>query len=162
MADLQTPGVYISEPEGSSITVVPVATAVPALGRGLRMPYEIIWEEKTVHIVFNGDFTDDELMRGNLELSGHPNFNAMEYGIFDLLNVENFPVTSQGIQRTAELDAITYVSNPNLKLAIVSNKLVVKGITNMYKVNFAIAGNDNSWETQFFESLEDARKWLKT
>jgi hypothetical protein len=86
------------------------------------MPYEIIWEDKRVNVIFFEKCTSEDLINSNLKLYEHPNF----------------------------------------KVAVVTNQLVVIGLANMYKVFFEIIGNDLSRETQIFETIEDARKWIKT
>lgn len=125
------------------------------------MPYEIVWEEKGVNLIYTGDLTGTDLIAGNIDVYKHPDFNSIEYQIIDLLGIEKYPIEAQAIRRVAELDAVAYESNPKIKTVIVANRQVAIGLTNMYKVHFEIAGKNGSWETELFESLDDARKWLK-
>ena len=46
--------------------------------------------------------------------------------------------------------------NPNIKVAAISNEIVMRGLTRMYE----IVGDGSAWEIQIFENEEDARVWI--
>jgi len=124
------------------------------------MSYKIDWEERGVVLSFAGGFGNDDFIQANIELYEDPRFACIRYQIFDLLEVASYPVDSNAIRKIAELDAIAFETNPNIKVAVVANKLVVKGLLNMYNAYFEIAGNQSRWESEMFDTVEDARKWL--
>jgi len=126
------------------------------------MSYKITWEEKGVYLFFSEALTNDDLIRCTKELHADPRFSNFEYTINDFNAVESFPIDSTAIQLVAEMDAIQYKINPILKTAVVANRLVITGLTNMYKKYFELVSNDAIWETEIFETIEEARKWINS
>ena len=120
------------------------------------MAYETFWEEKGIKWVFSGDLTNDDLLKCNQELYEDPRFIDIDYEICNFIAVENFPVESRVVQHVAKMDMEQSKRNPNIKVAVISNKLVMRGLTRMYE----ITGDGSAWETQFFENEEDARAWI--
>lgn len=126
------------------------------------MSYDISWEENGVILYFLDEVTNDDLINANLELLASPRFNEINYQLVDLLNVTKYPVDSNAIRRVAELDAKAYKINPNIKIALVANNLIAKGLLNMYIVYFEFASDEHRWKSEIFESVQDANKWLST
>ena len=124
------------------------------------MSYKINIEDRGVYCIFSGTFTNDDLMNCNNEISTIPHFSELEYEIVNFNNVIEFPIESNVIRVIAEQDAELYKINSNIKVAIVANQNVMKGLTNMYKTYFEISGNDISWEIEIFDTIEDAREWI--
>ncbi|MCW9014245.1 MAG: hypothetical protein OQL06_10710 [Gammaproteobacteria bacterium] len=124
------------------------------------MSYNISWEENGVIISFLDEVTNDDLINANLEILDNPKFKKINYQLLDLINVTKYPIDSGAIRRVAELDAKAYKKNPNIKIALVANNVVAKGLLNMYTVYFELAGDDLRWKTGAFESIQDANKWL--
>ena len=124
------------------------------------MAYKTFWEEKGIYWVFSGTLKNVDLINCNKEVYEDPRFQNIEYELCDFNAVDSFPVNATTIRMVAEMDAEAYKINPNIKTAIVANQKVMKGLTNMYNVYFELAGNDVSWETEIFEKIEDARKWI--
>ncbi|MCW8934702.1 MAG: hypothetical protein OQK98_08255 [Gammaproteobacteria bacterium] len=124
------------------------------------MSYNIIWEENGIILCFLDEVTNDDLINANLEILGDPRFKKINYQLLDLINVSSYPIDSSGIRRVAELDARAYKINPDIKVALVANELIAKGLLNMYNVYVEIAGDDVRWLSEVFESIEDAKLWL--
>jgi hypothetical protein len=120
------------------------------------MAYKTFWEEKGIKWVFSGSLTNDDLLNCNKELYEDPRFLDIEYQLCDFTAVEGFPVESRAVELVGEMDKQQSKRNPNIKVAIISNETVMRGLTRMYE----ISSDGSAWETQFFENDEDARAWI--
>ena len=120
------------------------------------MPYETLWEEKGIKWIFSGSLTNEDLFECNKELYEDPRFLDIEYELCDFTAVEDWPVESKVIFSVGEQDAVQSQRNPNIKVAIISNEPVMRGLTSMYEAS----AYGSKWKTQFFENEEDARAWL--
>ena len=69
-----------------------------------------------------------------------------------------FEASSETVRRVANMDAEASKRNPNIIVAIVASQLVIRGLANLYRLNSEIAGG--TWETEFFETEQEAREWL--
>lgn len=125
-----------------------------------NMSYIIHREKQGNYLVFSGSLTSEDLINCNKEFYADPDFPTYKYVIINFNAVEKFPIETSAIRAVAEMDAEHVKINPNLKTAIVANQRVITGLTNMYQTFFELAGNNPTWETQIFETLEEARKWL--
>jgi hypothetical protein len=124
------------------------------------MAYKTHWEEKGIFWVFSGVLKNDDLISCNKEVYEYPEFKNIEYEICDFNAVDSFPVDASTIRMVAEMDAKAYKINPGIKVAIVASQDIMKGLTKMYSVYFEMAGNNTSWETEVFVTIEEARKWI--
>jgi len=50
--------------------------------------------------------------------------------------------------------------NPNMKLAVIVNKMVMTGLVSMYKTYFELNNNEYTWDMKMFENENDAREWV--
>jgi len=126
------------------------------------MSFEIVWEANGVVFRFVNEMTSDTLITANLEALNNPKFKTINYQLMDLRDVSSYPIETSAIRRVAELDARAYKINPNVKVALVANQVVAKGLLNMYNVYFEIAGNDLRWQSEIFESIQDAYNWINS
>lgn len=124
------------------------------------MSYIIQWEEKGIICTFEKSFTCDSLLQSNQEISEDHRFASIKYSIHNFSAVESFPIKYWTIREIAYKDAELYKINPNIKLAIVGNQTVLKGLVQMFKTYFEIAGDDVIWDTRIFKTLEDAQVWV--
>jgi hypothetical protein len=120
------------------------------------MSYETFWEEKGIRWVFSASLTNEDLLESNKELYEDPRFLDIEYELCDFTAVEDWPVESKVIFSVGEQDAVQSQRNPNIKVAIISNEPVMRGLTNMYEAS----AYGSKWKTMFFENKEDARAWI--
>lgn len=118
------------------------------------MSFENIWEEEGIRMVFSGELTDEDLLESNAEVYSDKRSSFIKYELCDFTAVTGFPVNSDTIKKVAHSDKILSEKNPNMKVMVVSNDLVMKGLVNMYRVY-----GDNNWETEIFVSEIDARNW---
>ena len=124
------------------------------------MAYQIIWKEKGVHILFSGDFSDQDSIDCNHEIADDPRVSTMEYELADFLQVEEFSATPIGIREGALIDSKLYLINPNVKVAVVANQSVLTNLTNLYRLYLDIMGGGKKWETKIFKSRPEANEWL--
>jgi hypothetical protein len=120
------------------------------------MAYKTFWEEKGIKWVFTGSLTNDDLLKCNKELYENPRFLNVEYELCDFTAVEDFPVESKVIRLIGRMDLEQSKRNPKIKVAIISNEIVMRGLVSIYEA----AAYNSPWETQFFENEEDARTWI--
>ena len=126
------------------------------------MPYKLKIEALGVHCTVSGDFTGNEFIQVNNEIASLAQFSKLKYQLFNFENANNFSSTSNDIKQVANQDAELYKINSKMKIAIISNKIVIKGLTRMYDIYFEISCNDASWETKIFDTEENAYNWLNT
>ena len=126
------------------------------------MPYQLHLENEGVYCVFTEAFTDEDLSTLRNSMFSLMDIYTTKYQLHTFNDIKSFPVSSNGIRRIAEQDAKFFEINPNIKIAVVANYKIMKGLTNMYRVYFELSSNDLSWPTEFFESEEKAREWLNT
>jgi hypothetical protein len=122
----------------------------------ITMAYITFWEEKGIRWIFNSDLTNDDLLKCNQELYEDTRFLNIDYEICDFTAVEKFSLESDVVRQVARMDVEQSKRNPNIKVAIISNELVIRGLTRMYQ----ITGDASAWETQIFNNEEDARVWI--
>lgn len=125
----------------------------------IKMSFEIIWEDEGVKVILTHEISND-FFEVNKKVISDPRYKNIKYQIFDFTHVSKFPIESSVIRRIAESDQKAYLINPEIKLAIIANQLVMTGLTNMYKTYFELAGDDKTWDTEIFENENDARSWL--
>jgi len=124
------------------------------------MSYKLIWEDIGVKVVFENSLEKDDYLKSNTDIIDDPRFININYIIRDYLKVTQFNIDTSVVQIVASLDAAKYVLNPGIKIAIVSDKIVTKGLLNMFLLYFEAEVQGPVWETELFEGEVDARKWL--
>jgi hypothetical protein len=113
------------------------------------------WEDTGVLWVFTGEVTDEDLLSINLALYEDARFPELTYAIANYLDVTTFSATSDMIRRIAVMDRTAAQINPNLKIASIATKDLIKGLTRMYELSA-----DTSWEVGSFEDEQSAREWI--
>lgn len=126
------------------------------------MSYKLTIEDQGTCCVFSGSFTSNDLQSSNNEIAKLPHFPELKYQLLNFHSVIEFPVDSNAIRAVAKQDFGLYKLNEKIKVAIVENKLVVKGLAKMYKTYFELEGNDIVWGIGTFETNDEARKWIIT
>lgn len=124
------------------------------------MAYEIVWEATGAQFVFKKEFSSEDVLRANEEFASDSRSSDAKYAIYNLIDVQEFPIESKAIRKVAEMDARLFAVNPDMKFAIVAAQLVMKGLTRMYEVYLEFATGGDRWDTEIFSSIDDARKWI--
>ncbi len=123
------------------------------------MTQEITWEKDGYIIAVTGEF-DNSYLDVCLKATADERFPHINYVIVDFSDVENFPIDSDFVRKIAICDAKAYKSNSNVKLAIITGKLVLTGLVSMYKTYFELNNNDKTWPIKIFESKAKAKQWI--
>jgi len=123
------------------------------------MSYDVIWEKEGFKIITTGVFGND-FLDASVKATTDSRFVNAKYAIVDFNSVTDFPIDTNTIKKIAESDTRAYKVNPNMKLAIVANKIVMTGIAHMYKTYFELTNSDKSWEMNVFETELEAREWI--
>ena len=122
------------------------------------MPYELIWEDRGVLWRFRDVVTGDELVQANLDIYSDPKFESIEYELAVFSDSVVFKASSETVRRVAEMDARASKRNPKIVVAIVASQRVIQGLANLYRLQHEAVGG--SWTTEYFETEEEARRWL--
>ena len=123
------------------------------------MAHEIVWEDNGVKVITTGAL-DNDFLDSTMVARKDPRFMHAKYSIVDFRGVENFPIESSMIKQIAISDTEAYRLNPNMKLAILANKLVITGLIHIYKAYFALHNNEEHWDIRIFETEDEAREWI--
>ena len=132
-----------------------------AYSRKHKLSYKVLWEYEGFKIITEGIFGND-FLDASIKATTDPRFIDAKYAIVNFLNVDTFPIESNIIRQIAESDTRAYKVNPKMKLAVLSNKLVMAGIVNMYITYFELNNNEQRWELEIFETVDEARKWINS
>ena len=128
------------------------------MSRERKLSYELIWEDRGVLFRFRDVVTGDELVQSNLDVYANPKFESIEYEVAIFSDSVKFEASSETVRRVAEMDAAASKRNPKVVVAIVASQTVIRGLANLYRLQSEVAGG--TWETEFFETEPDARRWL--
>ena len=126
------------------------------------MSYKIIWEQEGLRCIFKKDFTTNDQLESNIEISKDSRFPSIRYAIYDFTDVKTYSIESSVYRDIGHMDSKLYKINPDIKLAVVANKMVIKGMLNVYKTYFELENNDKTWEIEMFETVTEAEKWIFT
>jgi hypothetical protein len=120
------------------------------------MPYEVKWESRGVYWRFFGRATGFEILQANLDAYGDPRFEELKYQIADFLEIESLEMDLREVKKIAYMDKAAARSNPNVRVALVAKPETLE----MHAKLHAEYAGYSPWETEVFESLEEARSWL--
>ena len=116
------------------------------------MPFTTTWEERGTLTTFSGDVTGQDIIRATTAIHGDARFDSIRYIIGDFME-GRLSITLEEVREIAALDNVAALTNPRVKVAIVSNSETVE-------VGGALYKSDSEWETEAFASLDDARRWV--
>jgi len=125
------------------------------------MSYKILWEENGCKITVT-DVLGNDFLKPSIKVTTDARFINSKYRIVDFNMVKEFPIDSNTIRQIAESDIRAYKINPNIKIAILANKLVIKGLANVYNTYFELSNDDKTWELKIFETENQAREWINS
>jgi len=122
------------------------------------MPYETHWEPTGVRWVYRGTLTEEEVLRSNQEVYEDPRFRSIRYQLVDLRGVERFTAGSAIVRGVSRKDAAYVPYNPHIRVALVANTDLTRGMATVYR----LACGDDAWDVEIFDTVDDARAWLKS
>jgi hypothetical protein len=118
--------------------------------------YRIDSENNMIYTKATGNLTDKDILELKENLYNDPDYRAGMSEISDLTEVTQFNITSEGVKKMVEVDAVNAEKIKNHKLAIVANKSVIFGMARMYEMRSA----RNSSSIAVFSSRKEAEAWL--
>jgi len=115
--------------------------------------YEIDPARRLVQVRVAGILCDQDLVDGDAELRGDPDFDPSYRQIVDLCEADGTGVTTDGVRQLARRPPLFL---PESKRAIVVASELGYGMARM----FELMRDNKSGEIRVFDSLDDALKWL--
>ncbi len=119
------------------------------------MGYEIIWEPRGVVKRFFCEVTSQDMLQSVAETEGDSRFDELRFVINDFLEITGLSSSHHDVEEVAAIDSIAAITNPRIKVAIVTTSPVVKEMGEGY-INSPL----NHYPTKIFQTLEDARNWI--
>ena len=118
------------------------------------MPCKVTWEDNELIWELSGDISTEEFLKINSDPYGDPRLDDLRYLIVDFINVKSIDLPEKKIMQIQGMDEAAAMSNPHLKIAFIANTEETRKIAEFY-------GADSPWECGIFETVEEARSWLK-
>ena len=122
------------------------------------MPYELIWEDRGVVARIWGEQTSEEYVEWSGSIASDPRCESIVYQLVICSDSLVHKASIDAVRRVAELDARASKRNPNVVVAVVASEMVIRGMTNQYRLLHEAEGGQ--WKTAYFETEEEARRWL--
>jgi len=119
------------------------------------MGYEIIWEPRGVVKRFFGEVTSDDMLKSVADSEGDSRFDELRFVINDFLDITAVSSSHHDVEEIAAIDSIAAVTNPRIKVAIVTTSPVVKEMAEGY-INSPL----NHYPTKIFQTLAEGRQWI--
>lgn len=120
------------------------------------MSYEMIWEDRGLLRRFFGESSDLEVYESVQRTHASERFDEIRYVIVDLSEIKKFTLNSaDNIEEIAAIDAASALSNPMMRIAIVTTDPDIKRCAQIY-LSHPLA----PYPTRIFDKLADARGWL--
>jgi hypothetical protein len=117
--------------------------------------YEIDPSRRLVHVRVVGILCDQDLVDGDAELRGDPEFDPAYRQLVDLREADGTAVTSDGVRELARQPPLFF---PESRRAIVVASDLGYGMARM----FELMRDNKSGEIRVFDSLDDALEWIET
>jgi len=119
------------------------------------MSYEIIWEPHGVIKRFSGQLTDQDLVQSVIDTEGNMAFDGLRYVINDFLAIDACSASASDVEEISILDKGASMSNPRIRIAVVTTSPEVVVLTEHYAKSPLCA-----YPIRIFRSLAEARTWL--
>lgn len=119
------------------------------------MGYKIEWGNNCIHIKYDGEVNLNDMIAVNRLISRDSRYNHLKCNTSDFLGVTNLIVSKEDIEQLSSFHFIPSLSNPNLKLSIVSDNIDIREKVFKYIELMKV----NEWEIKLFDNLEESQKW---
>lgn len=121
------------------------------------MPFEVQWEPRGAYKRFHGFVSGDDILEAIKEITADSRFDELRYVINDFLGVERYSVSEIQVQLAAANDYGASITNPNIRIVIVTKDEDVKRLAQLYA-----APPLQPYPTEVFESVAEARNWIQS
>ena len=120
------------------------------------MPYTIEWKTSGMQTRFYGAVNGAEIIDYVKEWHADDRFDTVRFLVVNFLEAEQISITLDEVREIATLDSVAALSNPRVKVAVVSSSETVEAGNAIYKSGLA----DSPWKTESFSTLEAALEWV--
>ena len=121
------------------------------------MAYTIKWGNNSVLVNYHGNVTINEIFEVTGLITGDLRYQTLTHITSNFSEVTSYTISESDINNLSTLNTIPSILNPNIKLAVVSNKNNIQGMVMKY-IDFMKV---NEWEIRLFNTLEESQKWGK-
>lgn len=120
------------------------------------MAYTNNWESKGVYKVFSGDVDGQQALHSIVEIEADHRFDEIRYVINDFLNVTEVSATERDIALMAAIDRAASMTNPNIRIAVVTTEERVRNLA----IKYSELMRGCPYQTRLFETVDAARLWV--
>lgn len=120
------------------------------------MPYTIKYEPNGVYVAFTGQISFKEILQATYEFWQQPDFERMDYEIFDYLDVTSLEISEYDAVEMAVRDDVASKITRRSQIAIVTTLPAIIEQTDIYRRTL----KDKSVEVLVTDTVDDARKWI--
>lgn len=120
------------------------------------MPHSNSWEEKGLCRIFTDKVSAEEVLKSNLSLHGDKRFDSIKYVINDFTRITDFEISDRGISTIVAVDNAAAITNPNIKIAIVSTYEEFLSWVELYVESM----KGTPLECQIFADIDSAYRWV--
>ena len=121
------------------------------------MAYTIEWGKNCVRVNYHENVSIHEIFEVTGLIAGDLRYQMLTHITSDFTEVTGYTISDSDINNLSTLDAIPSILNPNIKLAVVSNKNNIQGMVMKY-IDFMKV---NEWKIKLFDTIEESQKWGK-
>jgi len=114
------------------------------------------WENKGLYRKFENKISGEEVLTSNLTIQGDPRFDDIRYVINDFTQIVDFEVSGADINIIAATDNAAAISNPSIKIAIVSTHDPLLA----WIKHYCEIMKDAPFECKIFDNINDTYKWV--
>lgn len=118
------------------------------------MPYQTIWEKHGIYVSYSGQTSDEEVARFAQEGQSDERFTDLHYVLHDFLNCTGASFSTPRIEELSAIDSAAAVSNPRIKIAVVTDREDVLAMVRAY-LDTGFPG----FALRVFTALAPAREW---
>ena len=117
--------------------------------------YENNWERNGVVKIFSGSVDGRQVLDSVISVEADKRFDSVRYVINDFSNVVDIDINERDIIRIAAMDRGASVTNPNIRIAVVTNDNRMRDLVQRYGKLM----KDSPYQALLFESINEAREW---
>ena len=121
------------------------------------MTFTIQWKKNGVFITFRGIVQSQTLIDANNYLLSNADFDSLDYQVIDFSDVEDFKATSYDMGIIGSMNNSQTLFNKKIKVAFITSDNYIKEQIKEYN-KYMIK---TEWEIQFFNKLQEAKKWVE-
>lgn len=118
------------------------------------MPVKVTWGKNELLWELSGNISAEEFHEINHDHQADPRWDSLRFLIADFRNVISIDLPEEEVLLIQAMDKAAAQSNPYLKIASIANSNETRKFAEFY-------GTDTPWKYGIFETIEEARSWLK-